>query len=158
LRKLYGIHPVFRPLTINSQAEDTTTDAVLLIGDRAMRACLPGFRFAYDLGEEWTQWTGLPMVYAVWAVRSGVELGEAERGFQQAKEYGLSRTGVIAQREAAALELDPGYCRRYLETVIRYDLGSQETAGLRKYQELAAELGLAPERIASAANRNARWA
>jgi chorismate dehydratase len=158
LRKRYGIHPEFRQLTIDSRAEDTATDAVLLIGDRAMRACLPGFRFAYDLGEEWTQWTGHPMVYAVWAVRGGVELGEAERGFLQAKEYGLSRTGVIAQREAAALELDPGYCRRYLETVIRYDLGSQETAGLRKYQELATELDLVPERAAVPANRSARWA
>jgi len=44
---------------------------VLLIGDRAMRACLPGFVHAYDLGQEWFDWTGLPFVYAVWAVRDG---------------------------------------------------------------------------------------
>ena len=62
---------------------------MLLIGDRAMRACLPGYRFAYDLGEEWTAWTGLPMVFAVWAVRGGVELGEVEAAFRRAKEYGL---------------------------------------------------------------------
>ena len=117
LRKRYGVSPVVRPLAINSPADDLTTDAVLLIGDRAMRACLPGYRFAYDLGEEWTAWTGLPMVFAVWAVRRGVELGEAEAAFQKAKEYGLANAGEIAQREAPSLGLDPGFCRRYLSNI-----------------------------------------
>src|SRR5207237_5043163 len=76
LRKRYGVQPEVVPLAIDTPADDLTTDAVLLIGDRAMRACLPGYRFAYDLGEEWTNWTGLPMVFALWAVRGGVELGE----------------------------------------------------------------------------------
>src|SRR5205823_6525457 len=61
---------------------------------------LPGFRHAYDLGAEWTEWTDLPMVYAVWAVRGGVELGAAEQAFLRAKEYGLAHAGRIAQREA----------------------------------------------------------
>ncbi|HEV3436498.1 MAG TPA: menaquinone biosynthesis protein [Gemmata sp.] len=145
LQKRYGIHPEVRPLLIESPADDLTTDAVLLIGDRAMRACLPGYRFAYDLGEEWTDWTGLPMVYAVWAIRNEVKLGAAEKAFHRAKEYGLSRAGEIAQREAPTLGLDPGYCRRYLTNIIRYDLGPTELAGLRKYHQLAAELGLAPQ-------------
>jgi chorismate dehydratase len=144
LAKRYGVNPTFRQLPIDSPAEDAKTDAALLIGDRAMRACLPGFRFAYDLGDEWTAWTGLPMVYAVWAVRGGVELGANEKGFHKAKEYGLAHAGQIAQREAADLGLDPGYCRRYLANIIRYDLGPQELAGMAKYRELAAELGLVP--------------
>ena len=142
LAKRYGVHPAFRPLPIDAAAEEVKTDAVLLIGDRAMRACLPGFRYSYDLGEEWTAWTGLPMVFAVWAVRGGVELGATEKGFQKAKEYGLAHAGLISQREAAGLGLDPGYCRRYLANIIRYDLGPQELAGMQKYRELAAELGL----------------
>lgn len=144
LRKRHGLNPRFEPLPIDAPAEDADTDAVLLIGDRAMRACLPGHPFAYDLGEEWTTWTGLPMVYAVWAVRGGVDLGAAEAGFHRAKEHGLSRAGVIAQREAPALGLDAGFCRRYLTNIIRYNLGPAELAGLKKYHELAAELGLAP--------------
>ena len=72
LRKRYGVRPSFEQLPIDSSADDLSTDAVLLIGDRAMRACLPGYRFAYDLGEEWAAWTGLPMVFALWAVRKGV--------------------------------------------------------------------------------------
>jgi chorismate dehydratase len=144
LRKRYGVVPEVCPLPIDHPADDLTTDAVLLIGDRAMRACLPGYRYAYDLGEEWTDWTGLPMVFAVWAVRAGVDLGEAEGAFRRAKEYGLAHAGAIAHREAPALGLDPGYCRRYLSNVIRFDLGPAELAGMRKYRDLAEELGLVP--------------
>ena len=144
LRTRYGVTPRFVPLPIDAPAEDAGTDAVLLIGDRAMRACLPGHPHAYDLGEEWTTWTGLPMVFAAWAVRPGVDLGPAGRAFHRAKECGTARAGVIAHREAAALGLDPGYCRRYLTNIIRYDLGPAELAGLRRFHAEAARLGLAP--------------
>jgi len=87
------------------------------------------------------------MVFAVWAVRPGVDLGEAEQAFVKAKKYGLSRAGVIAERESKILGLDPGYCRRYFDTIIRYDLGEPELAGLRRYYQLATDLGLTPEGV-----------
>lgn len=135
---------LYRQLPIDIPADDVSTDAVLLIGDRAMKACLPGFGFSYDLGREWFDRTGLPMVFAVWAVRAGVELGDTAHAFGKAKRYGLSRAGVIAAREAAKLGLDPGYCRRYFDTIIQYDLGAAELAGLREFHRRAAELGLCP--------------
>src|SRR2546423_1977704 len=46
LRKKHGLRPRFEQLPIDTPAEDVATDAVLLIGDRAMHACLPGHRFA----------------------------------------------------------------------------------------------------------------
>lgn len=145
---LLAANPVqYHPLPITSAAEDVPTDAVLLIGDRAMKACLPGFEFSYDLGAEWHDRTGLPMVFAVWAVRPGVDLGDAEHAFVRAKKHGLSRAGVIAEREAKRLGLDPGYCRRYFDTIIRYDLGEPELAGLRRYYQLVSDLGLAPKGV-----------
>src|SRR5205085_5751585 len=75
LRQRYGVRPALVPLPLERAAEDVEADAVLLIGDRAMRACLPGFAHAYDLGQEWHDWTGLPSVYAFWAGREGAELG-----------------------------------------------------------------------------------
>lgn len=152
LEKRYGVRPAFRQLPIDSPAESLDTDAVLLIGDRAMRACLPGYRFAYDLGEEWTAWTGLPMVFAVWAVRAGVELGDAEAAFHQAKGYGLAHAGEIAAREAPRLGLDAGFCRRYMSNVIRYDLGAAELAGMKRYRELATESGLLHALVAQASS------
>jgi chorismate dehydratase len=147
LQKRYGVRPEITPLPIHQDAEHLKTDAVLLIGDRAMKACLPGFPYAFDLGQEWLDWTGLPFVFAVWAVREGVDLGEVERAFYQAKRHGLSRVGVIAQREAKPLELDAGFCRRYLNHIIRFDLGPHEEQGLRHYYSLASELGFAPKGV-----------
>ena len=137
----------YLPLPIDSESDSLDTDAVLLIGDRAMKACLPGFAFAYDLGQEWTEWTGLPMVFAVWAVRAGVDLGTAEAAFGKAKANGLAKAGNIAAREAARLGLDAGYCRRYFTNILRYDLGPNELAGLKRFYELAATAGLAPEGV-----------
>lgn len=147
LRQRCNIRPRVEPLPIDAPAEAADTDAVLLIGDRAMQSCLPGHPFAYDLGQEWADWTGLPMVFAVWAVREGVDLGDAEAAFRRAKDHGLATAGVIAQREAAALGLDPGYCRRYFTNILHYDLGPRELAGLHRYYTLAADLGLAPRGV-----------
>ncbi len=137
----------YRQLPIEADPESAGTDAVLLIGDRAMKACLPSFEFAYDLGQEWTDRTELPMVFAVWAVRAGVDLGSAESAFVRAKNQGLANAGVIAAREAKVLGLDPGYCRRYFTNIIHYDLGPVELAGLSRFYQLAANAGLAPEGV-----------
>lgn len=141
--KRYSVQPEVRPLPVEAHPEEVEADAVLLIGDRAMRACLPGFTHAFDLGQEWHDWTGLPFVYAVWAVRPGVDLGPVERALHRAKRLGLRAVGAIAWHEAPRLGLDAGFCRRYLETVIRYDLGPRELAGVHHYYMLACELGLA---------------
>ena len=96
LRKKHGLRPEVLPLALESNAEDADADAVLLIGDRAMRACLPGFAHAYDLGREWHEWTGLPFVYAFWAVREGVELGPVESALNEARRRGCASIGRIA--------------------------------------------------------------
>lgn len=144
LRRRYERTVELRPFLMNQPAEECDADAVLLIGDRAMRAALPGYPYSYDLGQEWTEWTGLPFVYAVWAVRPGVELGSVAEALQQAKQSGLEHVAEIAWGEAQALGLDPAFCRRYLTNIIRFDLGPQEWKGLKHFYQLTSELGLAP--------------
>ncbi len=144
LRKRYRVQAEIVPLAFDQQAESVAADAVLLIGDRAMRACLPGFAHAFDLGQEWHEWTGLPFVYAVWAVRDGVDLGPVADALIEAKRRGLTHLGQIAANESPNLELDAGFCRRYLTNIIRYDLGERELAGAGHFFELASVLGLAP--------------
>jgi chorismate dehydratase len=143
LRHRYNVTPELVSLPLDHEAEDCDADAVLLIGDRAMRACLPGFAHAFDLGQEWFDYTGLPFVYAVWAVRPGVNLRGVARALDEARRRGLTRAGQIAQREAPRLGLDAGFCRRYLSTILHFDLGPREQEGLRHYHALACELGLA---------------
>lgn len=147
LRERYGVKAELVELPLDADPENLDTDAVLLIGDRAMHACLPGYVHAYDLGLEWTEWTGLPFVYAVWAVRPGVDLGNVAAALGEAKKRGLRRIGPIAHAEAPCLGLDAGFCRRYLQSIIRFDLGPRELAGLQHYYLLARNLGLARQGI-----------
>jgi chorismate dehydratase len=143
LQKRHGVQPEVVSLPLDAPAEDVEADAVLLIGDRAMRACLPGFAHAFDLGQEWHDWTGLPFVYAFWAVRDGVDLGAAAEALHESKRRGCARIGPIAHHEAPGLGLDAGFCRRYLQSIIHFDLGPREQAGLHHYYMPACELGLA---------------
>ncbi len=147
LEKRYGIRPRTEQLPLGVAADDMTTDAVLLIGDRAMKACLPGLAHSYDLGQEWFDWTGLPFVYAVWAVREGIDLRGVDRGLRQCRDHGLARVGQIAEREAKGLGLDSGFCRRYLSNILCFDLGPREIAGLEKFRALARDLGLVPDSV-----------
>lgn len=146
LRQRYGVEADYVPFPIDEDAESVPTDAVLLIGDRAMSACLPTFRFAYDLGEEWMNWTGLPFVFALWAVRPNIDIDPYVDDFHQAKQRGFENVGMISLREAKRMKLDPGYCRRYLTNIIRYDLGPREIAGMNHFRQLATSLGLVPNR------------
>jgi chorismate dehydratase len=145
LRRRYNLRPRTLPLRMDQVADDVPADAVLLIGDRAMRASLPGFPYSYDLGQEWHEWTGLSFVYAIWAVRPGVDLGNVADALAAAKRRGRESVAQIAHFEAPRLGLDAGFCRRYLTNIIHFDLGPREIAGLRRFQTLAIELGLAPE-------------
>ncbi len=147
LQKGYGIQPETVPLPMDVDPELLDTDAALLIGDRAMHACLPGYPYAFDLGNVWHDWTGLPFVFAVWAVRPGVDLDGVDQALQQAKQYGCQHVGAIAQREAPRLGLDAGFCRRYLTNIIHFDLGPKERAGLHHFATLAGELELAPKGV-----------
>jgi chorismate dehydratase len=143
LSQRYGVSAEITSLPMDRDAEEIDADAVLLIGDRAMRACLPGFAHAFDLGQEWFDWTALPFVYAVWAVREGVDLRGVDEALRLAKQRGLDRTGPIAHMQAPRLGLDAGFCRRYLSNILHFDLGPREQAGLHHYYMLACEQGLA---------------
>lgn len=54
---------------------DDPNDACLLIGNQGLRqrAGLDAYPHRYDLGEEWTAWTGLPFVFAHWMVRTDLD-------------------------------------------------------------------------------------
>ncbi len=78
-------------------------DAVLLIGDTALRQDVPaGWRFI-DLGNEWTRITGLPFVYAFWVCsgdtcrRGNASAGLVDR-FREARDVGVSHIDDIVRR------------------------------------------------------------
>jgi chorismate dehydratase len=113
-------------------------DAAVTIGDTTFH--VRGWPFV-DLGTEWREWTGRPLVYAVWAYRKGHprarEMGTVLR---EAKKRGLARLPEIAREEARSRKLSPGFCLKYLTKYITYDLGSGERAGLRLFARYLREL------------------
>lgn len=147
LAERFGVRPVTELLPLGFATEDTSTDAVLLIGDRAMKPPCEQFVASWDLGEEWTEWTGLPFVFAMWAARRDCELGDVEEVLCLSRDRGVERMADIARREAPKLGVTAELAHNYLAHNLHFTLGSAERAGLRLFQELAVKLGLAPEGV-----------
>jgi chorismate dehydratase len=144
LAERFGVYPHLEPLPLGRSTAATTADAILLIGDRAMHLPEERFQAVWDLGEEWLSWTGLPFVFALWATRRTTDLGIVETALGQARDRGLSRLEAIGHREAKTLGLMPETAVRYLKHNLHFELGSAERSGLKLFQQLAVQQGLAP--------------
>lgn len=154
LHHLFDCHPRTEPLPLHKDPIESSADAVLVIGDRAIRIADGTYPFTLDLGYEWSRWTGLPFVFAFWAVADGVEISsELHQAFLLAKERGRAEIPQIAAAEARLLGLDETRCRYYLEHVIRHELGDDELAGLSRFAELAAGRGLIPQGVSCVFHR-----
>lgn len=147
LSEQYGVIPEVEPLPIDQTIEATTADAILLIGDRAIHTPSTKFVATWDLGEEWFRWTGLPFVFAMWAVRRDQETGSLETSLCQARDKGVTLLDEIAHREAPKLGIEVSVAQSYLKNNLSFYLGPAECCGLRLFQELAIKTGLAPEGV-----------
>ena len=145
LEERFGVRPRLEPLPFERSPGSTKTDAVLLIGDRAMHVPDEAFAQTWDLGEEWLRWTGLPFVFAVWAAKGGSELGPVEEALGHARDLGLKAAAEIARRESRQLGLAEAVAYDYLTKNLHFQLGHAERSGLRLFSELAARVGLVPE-------------
>ncbi|MEI7780993.1 MAG: menaquinone biosynthesis protein [Planctomycetota bacterium] len=146
----FGILPEIDVLPIGAGLDDTSADAVLLIGDRAIGSHRGSFQLVWDLGDEWCRWTGLPFVFAVWAARADVaadDLRRIERLLAAARDSGKANLAAIASAEAAAHGLTVPQCLSYLRDNLHYDLGPREREALSAFYAHAVTLSLAPTGI-----------
>jgi chorismate dehydratase len=154
LTKFFGGHRELTPMAPLLGPMLEACDAGLLIGDPAMMAKTDGL-YAYDLAEVWRAKTGLPFVFAVWAVRraalaemrAGLDLGGI---FRRSRDHGLRPESVaaIAREWAPRMGLSEAGISSYLLENIHYQLDAECRRGLARYFELAAECGVierAPE-------------
>jgi chorismate dehydratase len=127
-----GLQPEFKPL--ESYAAAREKDFVLLIGDAAIEfRRAPHEHEIFDLGYAWLEMTKLPFVYAVWALRRGIENAALRRRLRQTKRFGLERLDHIIETRP---EFDADFRRDYFEWHIQYHLGEDEKRAIARFCEL----------------------
>lgn len=141
LRERFGLDPEYvqeRPDLERMLAE---ADAALLIGDPALKVPREDYR-VLDLAAEWHAMTGLPFVFAVWAVRPEVEFPDLPFYFKSSLRYGLSSLDILVREAAAELGLDSSEVRAYLTENLAFFLRQEELAGLEEFYRRAHGHGL----------------
>ncbi len=127
-------------------------DAAVLIGDPALRALHDappqGLRVT-DLGQEWRDWTGLPMVFAVWAVRRDFAaeqpglVKDVHEAFLRSRELCLAELDEAAAAAARWEPFDAQTLASYFRR-LDFSLGQRQVDGLREFARRAAAAGAAP--------------
>ena len=157
-----------KPAFVPSDAEladvarfgDAEHDARLVIGDAALhlwsRLRSPElypdtgpathYRYAYDLGGEWKQWTHLPFVFAVWVAQRAAPVAEAlaiHAGLMASRNWGLSHLDTLAAQAAIATGVHKGVCLEYLSG-LDYGLSYHHLAGLTEFFRRLVTAGKVP--------------
>jgi chorismate dehydratase len=117
-------------------------DAKLLIGDAALRSAFEDPTPHHDLGRLWLERTGLPMVFAVWAVREPPPPGiiALEDALVASVRRARAEPEQLAQEASERYGYPAGFTARYFEK-LRYRFGPRERAGFLTFLELARDVG-----------------
>lgn len=147
----YDGNPQYTVMQPDLEAMLEENDAALLIGDSAIRASWTDHGLeVMDLGQEWHEWTGLGMTYAVVAARRDAlasrpdEVLHLHRDLLDSRRRSVADPEPLVQRAAALIGGSPAYWREYF-SAIRYDFGPELREGLELYYRYAHQLGLIGE-------------
>jgi chorismate dehydratase len=145
LKARFGLSPRLQILPHAADVTQATTDAVLLIGDRAIHPPVDVYRECWDLGDQWCRWSELPFVFAMWVARPGVDASGLEVELAAARDAGVANLESIAKLEAPHVGLTYERTLQYLRDNLYFYLGTRERRGLDRFHRCAAELGEAPK-------------
>jgi len=121
-------------------------DGILLIGDKALRTPRQCSEFfcVYDLGQVWTQWTGLPFVYASWFARPNADWERLSALFNEVRSRSQVEMDEVVLTTARKQNWELEFCRDYLVRKIRYRLGGRERRGAEAFCRMMQKYSLAP--------------
>lgn len=141
LGELHGSTPRMLSVSPNLDRMLEVADAALVIGDPALHLQPESLPYpSWDLGDEWTRMTGLPMVFAVWAGRPSSKMRTLEPAFTGSYRFGLAHLDEIVCHEAPGRGLPEPLVRAYLTRNIRNELGDNEYKGLDLFLKYASQL------------------
>ena len=151
-REVWKIEPKF--VEARAEAADLNDlaklphDAVLVIGDPALLlSARKAYSYAFDLGEEWKKWTGLPFVFAVWAARRDadpVAVRKVHAALLASKTWGLGGLHEVARAASAVSGVPMKACHEYF-VGLDYALTYKHLAGLTDFFRRLAARGIVPE-------------
>lgn len=136
-------------------------DARLVIGDAALvlrgearphrtdssrSTGMPSYPFAYDLGETWKTWTGLPFVFAVWVAQRTAPVAEAlgvHASLIESRNWGLDHLPMLAAQASQATGVSEPVCHEYLSG-LDYGLSYEHLAGLTEFFRRLVAAGRVP--------------
>lgn len=153
LHEYFGVQPqyVTRPPYLENMMREA--DAALLIGDDALYWSLQNHPYhVYDLGSEWYGRTGLPMTFAVWAVRRDFiqqrpeDAGRLHQLFVNSKQRGLAHMDQVIDRAIQLYGQDHAFWDSYFHKLV-YDFKGDLLQGAETYFEAAYRQGLLPRPV-----------
>lgn len=147
LAERWGVEPEVRTMRADLEAMLAAADAALLIGDPALLldpAALSKQYVVLDIGEEWVRYSGLPMVFALWAGHRGQLPEELRQGLIDSCRYGTARIDEIVARECPPRGIPAALGRRYLTGHIAFELTTRDLEGMRAYLDLARRIEARP--------------
>jgi predicted solute-binding protein len=141
LAKRYGTEPTLISMAPDLPSMLEMADAALIIGDPALHLDPATIPFhVMDLGSEWVDLTGLPMVFAVWAGKKAMITPELERAFEDSCEFGLQHLPEIAASGGPSRGISEALALEYFQKNIVFELGEREYRGLDTFLQYATEL------------------
>ncbi|PZM88641.1 MAG: ABC transporter substrate-binding protein [Actinobacteria bacterium] len=152
LGQRYGVRPEYFTCPPDLTQMLLEAEAGVLIGDAALRATYEAPRrglIVTDLGQAWREWTGLPMIFAVWAVRrefAAAQPGhvkEVHEAFLRSRDICLAELDEVAAAAARWEPFDAATLASYFR-VLDFSLGERQILGLREFARRAAQLGEVP--------------
>jgi chorismate dehydratase len=112
----------------------------LVIGDEAIKARML-YRVVMDLGEEWYELTGYPMVFGISASLKEKDASEINRKLMESVEWGLENMDVVVEEAKKRFNLPSEFLEEYFKC-LSYRMGSKEKKGLEIFEEMCRESGL----------------
>lgn len=147
LAKHWGVKPSYVEMPSDIGAMMREADAALLIGDDALRAYhQPLAELKFDLGCAWQDYTGLPMVYAVWAVRreyaeaNQAEVRRLDWALNESMCYSREHADAVAEYAARWEPMPVSFFASYFDT-LRFSFDARFREGMMRYFAEAHDIG-----------------
>ena len=112
----------------------------LVIGDEAIKARMK-YRVVMDLGEEWRDLMGYPMVFGIAVSWKERDMSGVNKAVMESTAWGKRNADVVVAEAAKKFGMPVEFLREYFNT-LTYQMGAEERKGLELFEEKCYEYGL----------------